>query len=44
MTDDKGKLTGVVPRARLLAVLGEPMTPAQAPQDAATSLKKVAGV
>ncbi|WP_030354585.1 quaternary amine ABC transporter ATP-binding protein [Streptomyces scopuliridis] len=27
VTDDTGKLVGVVPRARLLAVLGEPMTP-----------------
>lgn len=44
VTDDKGKLLGVVPRERLLAVLGEPMTPAQASQDAATTLKKVAGV
>ncbi|ROQ62744.1 glycine betaine/proline transport system ATP-binding protein [Streptomyces sp. 840.1] len=44
VTDDKGKLVGVVPRARLLAVLGEPMTPAEAPQDAAASLKKVASV
>lgn len=45
VTDDKGKLTGVVTRARLLAVLGEPMTPAGAPQDAApVSMKKVAGV
>lgn len=44
VTDDKGKLLGVVPRERLLAVLGEPMTPAEAPRDAATSLKKVAGV
>lgn len=44
MTDDKGKLVGVVPRARLLAVLGEPMTPTEAPQDAAASLKKVASV
>ncbi|MCG7527847.1 glycine betaine/L-proline ABC transporter ATP-binding protein [Streptomyces sp. OfavH-34-F] len=45
VTDDKGKLTGVVTRARLLAVLGEPMTPAGAPQDAApVSVKKVAGV
>jgi glycine betaine/proline transport system ATP-binding protein len=26
--DDEGELIGVVPRARLLAVLGEPMTPA----------------
>jgi len=44
VTDDKGKLVGVVPRARLLAVLGEPMTPTEAPQDAAASLKKVASV
>ncbi|MFJ1916542.1 glycine betaine/L-proline ABC transporter ATP-binding protein [Streptomyces sp. NPDC088147] len=27
VTDDAGELVGVVPRARLLAVLGEPMTP-----------------
>ncbi|WP_406098521.1 glycine betaine/L-proline ABC transporter ATP-binding protein [Streptomyces sp. NBC_01013] len=44
VTDDKGKLVGVVPRARLLAVLGEPMTPAEAPQDAPAALKKVASV
>nr|WSW70225.1 glycine betaine/L-proline ABC transporter ATP-binding protein [Streptomyces sp. NBC_00995] len=44
VTDAKGKLVGVVPRARLLAVLGEPMTPTEAPQDAAASLKKVASV
>ncbi|TXS47397.1 quaternary amine ABC transporter ATP-binding protein [Streptomyces sp. OR43] len=44
VTDDKGKLVGVVPRARLLAVLGEPMTPTEAPQDAAAPLKKVASV
>ncbi|WP_329389673.1 quaternary amine ABC transporter ATP-binding protein [Streptomyces sp. NBC_01716] len=31
VTDDEGRLVGVVPRARLLAVLGEPMTPADAP-------------
>lgn len=31
MTDAKGKLVGVVPSSRLLAVLGEPMTPAEAP-------------
>ncbi|WP_329032386.1 glycine betaine/L-proline ABC transporter ATP-binding protein [Streptomyces sp. NBC_01725] len=30
VTDDEGRLVGVVPRARLLAVLGEPMTPADA--------------
>ncbi|MCX5202318.1 glycine betaine/L-proline ABC transporter ATP-binding protein [Streptomyces sp. NBC_00237] len=29
VTDAKGSLIGVVPRARLLAVLGEPMQPAQ---------------
>jgi glycine betaine/proline transport system ATP-binding protein len=29
--DDEGELIGVVPRARLLAVLGEPMTPAAIP-------------
>ncbi|MGI5400129.1 quaternary amine ABC transporter ATP-binding protein [Streptomyces sp. CA-135486] len=33
--DDEGELIGVVPQARLLAVLGEPMTPAVIPpQDA----------
>jgi glycine betaine/proline transport system ATP-binding protein len=42
VTDDKGKLVGVVPRARLLAVLGEPMTPIELPQDATTTAKKVA--
>lgn len=47
MTDAEGKLVGVVPRARLLAVLGEPMTPAEAPQDVpagTTVTKKVASV
>lgn len=47
MTDDSGKLTGVVPRARLLAVLGEPMTPAEAPKGirtGTTATKKVASV
>ncbi|MFE2975800.1 glycine betaine/L-proline ABC transporter ATP-binding protein [Streptomyces sp. NPDC059258] len=52
VTDDKGKLVGVVPGSRLLAVLGEPMTPAEAPRDsgteaepaAAAGVKKVAGV
>ncbi len=34
VTDAKGKLVGVVPGSRLLAVLGEPMTPAEAPRDA----------
>lgn len=42
MTDDKGKLVGVVPRSRLLAVLGEPMSPIELPQDATTTAKKVA--
>ncbi|MET9514049.1 glycine betaine/L-proline ABC transporter ATP-binding protein [Streptomyces sp. NPDC002994] len=36
VTDADGKLIGVVPRARLLAVLGEPMIPAPAPAPAAT--------
>jgi glycine betaine/proline transport system ATP-binding protein len=31
VTDDAGDLVGVVPRARLLAVLGEPMTPTAPP-------------
>jgi glycine betaine/proline transport system ATP-binding protein len=31
VTDDEGELIGVVPRARLLAVLGEPMTPTAPP-------------
>lgn len=48
VTDAKGKLVGVVPSARLLAVLGEPMTPAEAPRDtepaAADGVKKVASV
>ncbi|OCC11271.1 glycine betaine/L-proline ABC transporter ATP-binding protein [Streptomyces sp. PTY087I2] len=50
VTDAKGKLVGVVPGSRLLAVLGEPMTPAEAPRDAesagaaGTDVKKVAGV
>jgi glycine betaine/proline transport system ATP-binding protein len=32
VTDADGTLVGVVPRARLLAVLGEPMTPVDQPQ------------
>ncbi|CAM5728523.1 glycine/betaine ABC transporter ATP-binding protein [Streptomyces badius] len=50
VTDAKGKLVGVVPSSRLLAVLGEPMTPAEAPHDAdpaaaaGADAKKVAGV
>ncbi|WP_306340772.1 glycine betaine/L-proline ABC transporter ATP-binding protein [Streptomyces sp. AS13] len=47
VTDAKGKLVGVVPGSRLLAVLGEPMTPAEAPRDAelaTADTKKVAGV
>ena len=44
VTDEEGELIGVVPRARLLAVLGEPMTPAEQMQDAipAQSLAKTA--
>ncbi|WP_406417832.1 glycine betaine/L-proline ABC transporter ATP-binding protein [Streptomyces sp. NBC_00842] len=42
VTDANGKLVGVVPRSRLLAVLGEPMTPIELPQDATTTAKKVA--
>ncbi|MFE5667336.1 glycine betaine/L-proline ABC transporter ATP-binding protein [Streptomyces niveus] len=41
VVDDEGRLVGVVPRARLLAVLGEPMTPADAP--AGTSAPVVDG-
>ncbi|MFD7492984.1 glycine betaine/L-proline ABC transporter ATP-binding protein [Streptomyces sp. NPDC059832] len=47
VTDAGGKLVGVVPRARLLAVLGEPMTPTEVPQDiepGAAGTKKVASV
>ncbi|MFJ6888512.1 glycine betaine/L-proline ABC transporter ATP-binding protein [Streptomyces californicus] len=47
VTDAKGKLVGVVPGSRLLAVLGEPMTSAEAPRDAepaTADTKKVAGV
>ncbi|MGW0906508.1 quaternary amine ABC transporter ATP-binding protein [Streptomyces sp. NPDC002853] len=40
VTDDEGALIGVVPRARLLAVLGEPMTPEDEPQDTAVPLDK----
>ncbi|MGW5863814.1 quaternary amine ABC transporter ATP-binding protein [Streptomyces sp. NPDC055239] len=40
VVDDEGKLTGVVPRARLLAVLGEPMTPENEAQDDAVPLDK----
>ncbi|MFC8127293.1 glycine betaine/L-proline ABC transporter ATP-binding protein [Streptomyces sp. NPDC057302] len=40
VTDDEGALIGVVPRARLLAVLGEPMTPENEPQDTAVPLDK----
>ncbi|MGW5734331.1 MULTISPECIES: quaternary amine ABC transporter ATP-binding protein [Streptomyces] len=38
VTDDEGALIGVVPRARLLAVLGEPMDPENEPQDTAVPL------
>ncbi|MEV7423139.1 MULTISPECIES: quaternary amine ABC transporter ATP-binding protein [unclassified Streptomyces] len=31
VVDDEGELVGVVPRSRLLAVLGEPMTPTDVP-------------
>ncbi|MER7698805.1 MULTISPECIES: glycine betaine/L-proline ABC transporter ATP-binding protein [unclassified Streptomyces] len=48
VTDAEGRLVGVVPSSRLLAVLGEPMTPAEAPRAtepaAAGGVKKVAGV
>ncbi|MWA09964.1 betaine/proline/choline family ABC transporter ATP-binding protein [Streptomyces sp. BA2] len=40
VTDVEGALTGVVPRARLLAVLGEPMNPEDEPQDTAVPLQK----
>ncbi|MGW7072483.1 quaternary amine ABC transporter ATP-binding protein [Streptomyces sp. NPDC054855] len=40
VTDEEGALIGVVPRARLLAVLGEPMTPEDEPQDTAVPLDK----
>jgi glycine betaine/proline transport system ATP-binding protein len=42
VTGADGELVGVVPRSRLLAVLGEPMTPAELPQDVTTTVKKVA--
>ncbi|MGW4218864.1 quaternary amine ABC transporter ATP-binding protein [Streptomyces bacillaris] len=32
VTDTQGRLVGVVPGARLLAVLGDPMTPTESPQ------------
>ncbi|MFD5973614.1 quaternary amine ABC transporter ATP-binding protein [Streptomyces bacillaris] len=32
VTDAKGRLVGVVPGSRLLAVLGDPMTPTESPQ------------
>ncbi|MFJ4965088.1 Glycine betaine transport ATP-binding protein OpuAA [Streptomyces sp. ADI96-02] len=55
VTDERGRLVGVVPGSRLLAVLGDPMSPAEAPDaagdpDAATvtdpadGAKKVARV
>lgn len=40
VTDDRGRLIGVVPRARLLAVLGEPMTPVQPPAEKAGKANK----
>ncbi|MEN8652953.1 glycine betaine/L-proline ABC transporter ATP-binding protein [Streptomyces sp. 21So2-11] len=36
--DPDGRLTGVVPRSRLLAVLGEPMTPGDAPKASADTV------
>ncbi|MEV8316975.1 glycine betaine/L-proline ABC transporter ATP-binding protein [Streptomyces sp. NPDC059900] len=39
VTDDDGKLIGVVPRARLLAVLGEPMSSEDEPKDAVPAQK-----
>ncbi|WP_299537713.1 glycine betaine/L-proline ABC transporter ATP-binding protein [uncultured Streptomyces sp.] len=46
VTDGRGKLVGVVPRSRLLAVLGDPMNPTDAPRhaDDAVTTKKVASV
>ncbi|RDG38641.1 glycine betaine/L-proline ABC transporter ATP-binding protein [Streptomyces corynorhini] len=40
VVDDEGELVGVVPRARLLAVLGEPMTPTDAPAAAPAQADK----
>lgn len=42
VTGADGELVGVVPRSRLLAVLGEPMSPIEVPPAAATTVKKVA--
>ncbi|MFE3475452.1 glycine betaine/L-proline ABC transporter ATP-binding protein [Streptomyces bacillaris] len=36
VTDAKGRLVGVVPGSRLLAVLGDPMTPTESPQATAS--------
>ncbi|MER6637206.1 quaternary amine ABC transporter ATP-binding protein [Streptomyces microflavus] len=53
VTDAKGKLVGVVPSSRLLAVLGDPMTPAETMKDSEApsrtlsdndAVKKVASV
>ncbi|WP_405987672.1 glycine betaine/L-proline ABC transporter ATP-binding protein [Streptomyces sp. NBC_00872] len=41
VTDGEGKLVGVVPRARLLAVLGEPMTPVPSPPRDSAAAKAV---
>ncbi|MFI6349403.1 glycine betaine/L-proline ABC transporter ATP-binding protein [Streptomyces sp. NPDC050560] len=40
VTGENGELIGVVPRGRLLAVLGEPMTPQEPPADGEISLGK----
>ncbi|MER7663273.1 MULTISPECIES: glycine betaine/L-proline ABC transporter ATP-binding protein [unclassified Streptomyces] len=42
VVDDEGELIGVVPRARLLAVLGEPMTPAPVPPQSTAPAQIVA--
>ncbi|MGV9314494.1 quaternary amine ABC transporter ATP-binding protein [Streptomyces sp. NPDC003691] len=43
VTCERGELIGVVPRARLLAVLGEPMQPEGAPDPAGTGSAGAAG-
>ncbi|MFG2647628.1 glycine betaine/L-proline ABC transporter ATP-binding protein [Streptomyces sp. NPDC048436] len=40
VTDDEGALIGVVPQARLLAVLGEPMSSQDEPKDTAVPVQK----
>lgn len=44
VTDEDGELVGVVPRSRLLAVLGEPMSPTEPPDTVVPTAKKVANV